>query len=97
MNEKYISENLCVNKNKPKCCCHGKCFLKKRLNKDENGDSNGLPQKEKENIEILWFVETTPSFEAYNFISPKNFLPFQTSLNPQSFCDGCFRPPQFVS
>jgi len=36
----YISKNLCVNRNKPCCCCHGKCFLKKRL-----AESNSQPDQ----------------------------------------------------
>jgi hypothetical protein len=27
----YIAKNLCVNKDKPNCCCEGKCFREKQL------------------------------------------------------------------
>ncbi len=50
---KYISEVLCINKEKPKMQCHGKCYLKKELaettkeksdksEKDNNSTSNKL-------------------------------------------------------
>jgi len=46
----YISKNLCVNKDKPKSCCHGKCYLKKQLSKSnstseaEGKNTNKKPQ-----------------------------------------------------
>lgn len=29
----YIAKNLCVNRDKPKSCCQGKCHLKKQIEK----------------------------------------------------------------
>lgn len=36
----YIAKNLCVNRDKPKSCCQGKCHLKKQIEKSaETSDS----------------------------------------------------------
>jgi hypothetical protein len=43
LNEKYIASTLCENRSKPSCCCHGKCFLKKQLQKDEESGKSKLP------------------------------------------------------
>ncbi len=46
LNNRYIAASLCENRNKPASCCHGKCFLKKQLQKEEApGKSNSLPDK----------------------------------------------------
>jgi hypothetical protein len=37
--KKYIAENLCINRDKPNCYCHGKCFLKKML-KENNAPTD---------------------------------------------------------
>ncbi len=39
-NREYIANNLCVNKDKPKSCCKGKCHLVKQLNKTNNPNGN---------------------------------------------------------
>lgn len=33
INKEYIVKNLCENRNKPKSCCKGKCYLVKQLKK----------------------------------------------------------------
>ena len=55
-NQKYIEATLCENRNKPSCCCKGKCFLKKQLQKDEDGGKNNLPPA-KDKSDILFFCE----------------------------------------
>lgn len=40
LNRDYIAKNLCVNKDKPKSCCKGKCHLVKQLNKTNNPNGN---------------------------------------------------------
>ncbi len=44
-NYKYISQNLCENKNKPQLLCNGKCYVIKELLKSEK-------QSNKENHKI---------------------------------------------
>lgn len=39
----YISKNLCINRNKPCCSCHGKCFLKKRLQESNSTSDQKTP------------------------------------------------------
>jgi len=40
INKDYIAKNLCVNKDKPKSCCKGKCHLIKQLNKANSQQEN---------------------------------------------------------
>jgi hypothetical protein len=39
INKDYIAKNLCVNKDKPKSCCKGKCYLVKQLKKTSQHSS----------------------------------------------------------
>lgn len=41
VNREYISQNLCINRDKPRNCCHGKCYLEEQLKRTaETPDSN---------------------------------------------------------
>lgn len=48
LNKEYIAKNLCVNRDKPKSCCEGKCHLKKELaksNTSEDAEENNSSKK----------------------------------------------------
>jgi len=47
LNKNFIATSLCENRDKPKCCCQGKCYLKKQLQKDEPGKKHFLRGKKK--------------------------------------------------
>jgi hypothetical protein len=50
VNKDYISKNLCVNRDEPDSCCHGKCELKKELDEDDkrqNEPANNNNTKDK--------------------------------------------------
>ena len=40
IHQDYISEFLCVDKDKPESCCEGKCYLKAELEELSNSESN---------------------------------------------------------
>lgn len=52
INKEYISKNLCINKDKPHNCCHGKCYLDEQLRKNteplesnKNNNKKAFPDK----------------------------------------------------
>jgi len=48
LHKDYIAKNLCVNRNKPKSCCKGKCYLVKQLKKtsaNTEGDSKNTEKR----------------------------------------------------
>ncbi len=47
-NQKYIIENLCINKSKPALKCKGKCNLMKNLQETEDKEDTPYPEKAKE-------------------------------------------------
>lgn len=90
LNYTYISEVLCVNKEKPELHCNGKCHLNKELKKAANEESGKKVTSLKLNIEIipaeevLLYMDRTavasiikyPSFpEAVHSQNPENTTP----------------------
>jgi hypothetical protein len=93
-NRDYIARTLCVNRSKPACCCHGKCYLGKKLAADESGQQapGKGGQKEESPLQVL----------AWQNILPDRLPPLLISVNPirylisfpQEAVHGIFRPPQ---
>jgi hypothetical protein len=52
-NRNYIAQNLCVNKDKPKLGCNGKCHLKKQLSNEEKKDQQNPDRKGDNKDEVL--------------------------------------------
>lgn len=95
LNRDYIAKNLCINKNKPKCCCHGKCHLVKQLqkansNRDKDPKNTGSWNQFKDLNE---FVLNPPS---KLFIFTAHFkYQVQPLLYPdQMACFAIFVPPK---
>jgi hypothetical protein len=91
VNQKYIVEHLCVNKDKPMMHCNGHCHLQKRLNDDEK-NQNATPVNAKESFEISYCntIEETTFFNQ-TLIGVVNTFYNQSLLSPAM--DSIFHPP----
>ncbi len=92
LQQDFIAKTLCVNKDKPKMHCNGKCYLKKQLKKEEKKDK-GIHKTEKEVTNIL---SVLPIYEFSEFtlietISNKHFSYKMNYYN--SYLKSVFRPP----
>ncbi len=98
INKNYISEFLCINKDKPELGCQGKCHLNKQLEK-VNAENNGdfpIPSPNEEIFSILFFQIDTPiSFEILNGIDSKNSIYMSSFVNNFDL-DIPTPPPQFL-
>ena len=56
INQDYISEFLCINKEKPELQCEGKCYLMQMLEEQQDGKKENLPKIAMEEYPI-GFVE----------------------------------------
>ena len=105
INYKYISEELCVNRDKPELHCNGKCHLKKEIKSILDTDENPvlptrkttLPKKElKEYTSFIIKTETIP----YTFLKKLNFKLKPRFFLNQKLRDGFyqkpFKPPQLL-
>ncbi|HLK27678.1 MAG TPA: hypothetical protein VKT28_03800 [Puia sp.] len=96
INQNYISSTLCENRNKPACCCRGKCFLKKQLQKDEGSDKNKSAST-KDKFDINLFCELNNGNEQNAFIFKKNFSDNYLLKNLSSQLSSVFHPPGTTS
>jgi hypothetical protein len=96
LNENYIATTLCENKGKPACCCHGKCFLKKQLQKDEDGNKNSLPFS-KDKFDVSLFCENNDRSYAISLMQEKTFRDNYLLKKYSSLTSPVFHPPGAVA
>src|ERR1044072_4935300 len=53
-NRNYISKELCLNRDKPKMHCNGKCYLAKQMQQQEKQDQQSNTSK-REKFEVQFF------------------------------------------
>ncbi len=75
INYEYISEVLCINKEKPSLNCNGKCHLKKELDKAAKEEKKNTQLGT--NLEILFYDEP-----AHNEIAVPSLIGFGTIQVP---------------
>jgi hypothetical protein len=92
LNENYIAATLCENRDKPACCCHGKCFLKKQLQKDEDGNKNGLPFS-KDKFDVSLFCEKNEDNYLKDLIQKKTFSDNYLVKKYSALISPVFHPP----
>jgi len=95
LNQKYIAQTLCENRDKPCCHCHGKCYLKKQLEKSDK--EQGLPasNSQKDGNEVLFLAEEkTTAFDHYFEQIKKVYSIRYNSFSPQNLYGSVFHPPQ---
>ena len=64
VNYQYISEVLCINKEKPMSTCNGKCYLSKQLKEAQQTEKQDkkIPTVEQERIPIIVYDSELPKF-----------------------------------
>jgi len=97
INKNYIAKNLCVNRNKPKSCCKGKCHMVKQLQK-----ANQNPEKDTKNTNNRVQVKELNEFVVENI---NHFIPELVSIKllftntlaySKLICAAIFVPPKSV-
>lgn len=97
IHKNYISEFLCVNKDKPDLGCEGKCHLKKQLEK-ANTEPNGdfpIPSANEESLSLLFFQLDKPiSFANLSELDSKKSI-YITQFISRFYLDIPTPPPRF--
>jgi len=93
-NYNYIVEVLCVNKDKPRLNCNGKCYLMKQLQKQSNENSPKKAQSIQLENYPIGFIEIAEIIQPQQFsfkLKPTYFY-----FNNYSYLEGNipFQPPQ---
>ncbi|MFB1041004.1 MAG: hypothetical protein ACI8RP_001993 [Urechidicola sp.] len=63
-NYEYISEVLCINKDKPTSTCNGKCYLRQQLKEAQETEKQDkkIPTVEQERIPMIFCNSELPKF-----------------------------------
>ncbi|MFV8342318.1 hypothetical protein [Flavobacterium sp. XS2P39] len=100
VNYEYISKVLCINKDKPKMQCNGKCHLMKELAKASDTDKPASSEKKtvSQVFEVLFFEEIQ-SFKIAHvcFGTKEKINPVYSNLYSHLNLDSIFHPPIFNS
>lgn len=96
VNQDFITEVLCINKDTPIAMCYGKCYLSKRLKKADEQEQNQSPKNVKDKIEIVLFLHHA-STNVLNVNLPDEKITlskYKTDFHDSSFIASIFRPPK---
>ena len=100
VNYEYISKVLCINKDKPKMQCNGKCHLMKELAKASDAEKP-LSSDKKGTAPILDVIifEEIKSFEMATvfFDTKEKINPYYSNLYFHLNSASIFHPPTFIS
>lgn len=95
VNQDYITEFLCINKEKPKLQCNGKCYLVKALKKQQSSTSKSL-RVSLENYPIgfvtIFQIRTNNTVN----LTKKNIPEFYEKLYHTHYNSNTFVPPDLV-
>ena len=93
LNQKYISKNLCENRLKSSSCCHGKCFLRKQLNQQEQKNQESTGSKLENKTEAFNLRQISVLEIAQFHASPENFGVVISRKVYGGFPNSVFHPP----
>ncbi len=96
INQDYIAEFLCINKDKPELECNGKCYLAKQLKEASAEKEKNVPAIAMEDYPIG--IMTLILFEAPHTSETITSENFQYNNNYKfSYLNLVFHPPTFIS
>lgn len=95
-NRAYISQKLCINKNRPELDCKGSCFLKKKLKEVEQKQEQQLPLQEKQLKESAPCVISTISYTVQAPSNTRVYNPTDAGIYSFTFYRDIFHPPSFI-
>lgn len=90
--EDYITEFLCINKDRTELNCNGKCYLIKRLEEQKEDKKENLPKISMEEYPI-GFIELIGLPNAQEKTRHLTNHHFYTNNYLFLFCKGAFHPP----
>lgn len=93
VNQKYISQQLCENRNMPAMHCNGRCYLSRQLEKEEK-PSSPFSTKGTEKFEIQFFLTQLSSLNTNTLKVVKVYCNQQQHFTLQQFISSSFHPPQ---
>ena len=91
LNQKAITEQFCINKNKPELHCNGKCYLNKELQETENTDSEKILNTK--NFDLVFYSNIAYEIETPNVIKTKVKLIYIEFHHSEPYLEVLVPPP----
>ena len=92
----YISQVLCINKEKPQTTCQGKCYLIKQISKSSNNKSE-MPQSVKNKLLCFpVFIEKTTRIDFSLFNENIIYRESYSNNGSKGLGNKVFRPPSLA-
>lgn len=92
LNKTYIARVLCINKEKPKMHCNGKCYLARQLKEQEKHDQQ-VPNPKREKFEVLPFFLPKQFALAGIYLSDKVEFACTQEMISSALIRSVFHPP----
>ncbi|SHL76354.1 hypothetical protein [Flavobacterium xinjiangense] len=100
VNYEYISKVLCINKDKPKMQCNGKCHLMKELAKAQEGEKQTSSNKKNvavDTVDLILDIKNDFSLFVYNGNAKTTIHSKFSNLYSHLNLYSIFHPPIFIS
>ena len=91
INQDYIAEYLCINKDKPEMDCNGKCYLMQKIQKENDEKKQNLPAINLKDYPIGFVTILTLPFNSTHILKKENFT--HSNLYTNLFFTSVYHPP----
>jgi hypothetical protein len=92
LNQDQLEKFYCENILQPELDCHGKCYLRKTINQDENQNSK-IPLPERSETQITYTFEPDPSLTISSFENKPELIGFAKNLYGLNLSNDLLKPP----
>ena len=92
VNRKYIAENLCENRSRPELKCEGRCYLCKKLKKEEKKDQDNPSRRIDGSFELMAFDQAEDLPILTGMAVDHQFAPYTQHIY-DVYQSTCFHPP----
>lgn len=95
LNQEFIAEMLCINREKPASTCNGNCYLSEQLAKTSEQDEDQAPNPQKNRQElVIYCIYDTHTGDPYPAVSASTcYSSYGIDYDSNTFLSGIFRPP----
>jgi hypothetical protein len=96
LNQKYIAEKLCENKDKPWMNCNGRCYLMNKVKQAEENERKQASKDLRTNLHITWCINFSAPVQksSINTAVPKRFRNDYSYAYLSQYITSIFRPPK---
>lgn len=99
LNQKYIAEKMCENKDKPWMHCNGRCYLMKKVKQAEDNEKKQANRDLRNNLQAFYYLlpSTTIQKSYLKDTIAQRFKIHYTSCYTNQYNSSIFRPPKSLS